>query len=165
MKDDPRLAPLAKRFQTSPPRGMFRVNEDEFLLCYEGMYVTPHFPRPDVHHHFSEFGLHIDRHGGPSRGTGLIEWEEMAESVACHPPYIFLFNSQFIEVRHFDTGRLTQIIMGNDIACIWHGQGSVPRVTTSGPDEQDGSLSQEALVHVLMGVPDPLGPAGSVSDA
>lgn len=40
LKDEPRLAPLAKRCETSRPLGMFRSSENEFLLCYDG---TPAF--------------------------------------------------------------------------------------------------------------------------
>ena len=87
--------------------GMFRSSENEFLLCYD------------------EFGLYVDRHGDPSRQAGTIEWEGTAERVAWHPPYVLLFDSRFIEVRHVETGRLAQIIPGNDIRCIWDGRGLI----------------------------------------
>ncbi|KAJ7825350.1 CNH domain-containing protein [Mycena olivaceomarginata] len=84
---------------------MFRSNEDGFLLCY------------------NEFGVYVDRHGDPRRNGTTIEWEGNAEKVTLHQPYILLFDSRFIEIRHIETGRLVQIIPGNDIRCLWDGRG------------------------------------------
>lgn len=98
-----------------------------------------------------EFGIYVDRYGDPSRATGLIEWEGTAERVACHTPYILLFDSRFIEVRHIDTGRLAQIIQGTEIRCIWDGRGTnAPQLTTPGPNGWQENLSQEARVHAVM---------------
>jgi hypothetical protein len=36
LRDDARLAPLSKRCDACRPIGMFRSNEDGFLLCYNG---------------------------------------------------------------------------------------------------------------------------------
>lgn len=99
----------------------------------------------------SEFGLYVDRHGDPSRTIGTIEWEGTAERVAWHPPYVLLFDSRFIEIRHVETGRLAQIIPGNDIRCIWDGRGSnVPPVGTPGPDGWTEGGPQEARIHAVM---------------
>jgi len=73
-------------------------------------------------HKLAELGLYVDRHGRPSR-EGIVEWEGTAEQVALHPPYILLFNSRFIEVRHLKSGRLVYIIPGDNIRCIWDGRG------------------------------------------
>lgn len=132
-RDDPRLQALTKRCESCKPMGMFRSSENEFLLCYD------------------EFGLYVDRHGDPSRSAGTIEWEGTAERVAWHPPYVLLFDSRFIEVRHVETGRLAQIIPGNDIRCIWDGRGSnVPPVGTPGPDGWAEGGPQEARIHAVM---------------
>ena len=132
-RDDPRLASLTKRCEACKPMGMFRSSENEFLLCYD------------------EFGLYVDRHGDPSRSVGTIEWEGTAERVAWHPPYVLLFDSRFIEIRHVETGRLAQIIPGNDMRCIWDGRGtsSTPPVTP-GPDGWTEGMSQEPRVHGVM---------------
>ena len=53
-----------------------------------------------------------------------IEWEGTAERVAWHPPYVLVFDSRFIEVRTVETGRLCQIIQGEDIRSIWDGRGT-----------------------------------------
>jgi len=133
-RDDPRLEKLAKRCESCRPMGMFRSSQDEFLLCYD------------------EFGLYVDRHGDPSRSMGTIEWEGTAEHVAWHPPYVLLFDTRFIEIRHVETGRLAQIIPGNDVRCLWDGRGTtnVPTSTVPGPDGWTEGVSQEPRVHGVM---------------
>lgn len=99
-------------------------------------------------HSCAEFGLYITKHGDPSRSTGTIEWEGTAERVAFHQPYILLFDSRFIEVRHVETGRLVQIIPGHDVRCIWDGRG----LNSSGQNlgSADDGVEQEARVHGVM---------------
>ncbi|PCH44559.1 Dbl homology domain-containing protein [Wolfiporia cocos MD-104 SS10] len=135
-RDDPRLEKLAKRCESCKPRGMFRTSQDEFLLCYD------------------EFGLYVDRHGDPSRSMGTIEWEGTAEHVAWHPPYVLLFDARFIEVRHVETGRLAQIIPGNDVRCLWDGRGTtnVPTSAVPGPEGWTEGVSQEPRVHGVMNI-------------
>jgi hypothetical protein len=40
-RDDPKLEKLAKRCESCKPMGMFRSNDDEFLLCYDGESFVP----------------------------------------------------------------------------------------------------------------------------
>ena len=110
-----------------------------------------------------EFGVYVDRHGDPSRSTSTIEWEGTAERVAWHQPYILLFDSRFIEIRHVESGRLAQIIPGNDIRCIWDGRGT--KTGTAGTPAGDGwgtdnSVDQEARVHAVMNAPQEPGSTG-----
>ncbi|RDX54148.1 Dbl-like domain-containing protein [Lentinus brumalis] len=136
-RDDPRLEKLAKRCESCRPMGMFRSSNDEFLLCYD------------------EFGLYVDRHGDPSRTNGTIEWEGTAEHVAWHPPYVLLFDSRFIEIRHVETGRLAQIIPGNDVRCIWDGRGVTGVPATPVPEGYGQEhISQEPRVHGVMNATD-----------
>ncbi|KAI0792219.1 Dbl domain-containing protein [Abortiporus biennis] len=136
-RDDPRLEKLAKRCESCRPMGMFRSSKDEFLLCYD------------------EFGLYVDRHGDPSRSIQTIEWEGTAEHVAWHPPYVLLFDSRFIEIRHVETGRLAQIIPGNDLRCIWDGRGTTSSSpTTPYTDGWNEGISQEPRVHGVMNGPE-----------
>jgi hypothetical protein len=112
---------------------------------------------------FSEFGLYVNRHGDPSRTKGTIEWEGTAEHVAWHPPYILIFDSRFIEVRHVETGRLCQVIPGNDLRCVWDGRGAaMPPVAPAGSNGAwEEAPSQEARVHGVMRADDTsLGRAG-----
>jgi len=108
---------------------------------------------------YDEFGLYVDKHGDPCRTMGTIEWEGTAERVAFHAPYILLFDSRFIEIRHVETGLLVQIIPGSDVRCIWDGRG----VSTSAvsPLHED---SQEAQVHVVMNATDSTNGPGTLKN-
>jgi hypothetical protein len=97
-----------------------------------------------------EFGLWVDGDGKRSRTTSgsTVEWEGTAKRAAHHHPYVLLFDSRFIEIRNVETGRLVQIIPGNDIRCIWDGSGA------------DGGIDQKARVHVVMNAPEQPSPNG-----
>lgn len=140
-RDDAKLEKLVKRCEACRPLGMFRCTDDEFLLCYD------------------EFGLYIDKHGDPSRSLGTIEWEGRAERVALHHPYVLLFDSRFIEIRHISTGRLAQIIQGHDLRCLWDGRGLNSNASASSPGGEDG-MDQEARVHAVMTPPEAVGRSG-----
>lgn len=52
-----------------------------------------------------------------------VEWEGVAERVSYHHPYVLLFSSKFVEVRHAASGQLEQVIQGNSMRCVWEGEG------------------------------------------
>ena len=52
-----------------------------------------------------EFGLYVYKHGDSSRHIDTAEWEGTAEQVAWHIRLTLLFDSRFIGIRHFETGR------------------------------------------------------------
>jgi len=134
---DPSHKKLAKRCKSCHPMGIFRSNEDGFLLCYD------------------KFGLYVNRQGEPSPSKDTIEWEGTAEHAAWHPPYVLLFNSRFIEVRHGGTGRLCQIIRGQDLQCTWDGCRSSSTPLVADPDGTRGVTPvQGARVHGVMSVDD-----------
>ncbi|KAJ7780243.1 Dbl-like domain-containing protein [Mycena maculata] len=138
-REDPRLANLAKRCEACRPMGMFRSTDEEFLLCY------------------NEFGLYVNKHGdpSPSRPIGTVEWEGNAERVAFHAPYILLFDSRFIEVRDVETGRLAQIIPGNDMHCLWDGRGQASNSNEQNLADHRNGVLQDARVHGVMNAPEP----------
>ena len=70
--------------------------------------------------------------------------------MALHSPYILLFDSRFIEIRHIETGRLAQIISGNDIRCIWDGRGIGSNVSATPVDGRNSDNMQDAQVHAVM---------------
>jgi len=142
LRDEARLEKLVKRSESCKPKGMFRIGE-EFLLCYD------------------EFGLYVDKHGEPSRALSTIEWEGTAEQVALHPPYVLLFDSRFIEIRHISTGRLAQIIPGNDIHCLWDGRGLSTNIVNTSPENWQDGMSQDARIHGAMNAPEPVVNPGS----
>jgi len=142
LRDEARLEKLVKRSESCKPKGMFRIAE-EFLLCYD------------------EFGLYVDKHGEPSRALSTIEWEGTAEQVAIHPPYVLLFDSRFIEIRHVSTGRLVQIIPGSDIHCLWDGRGLSTNIVNTGPENWSEGMSQEPRIHAVMNAPEPVPTPGT----
>lgn len=100
---------------------------------------------------FIEFGLYVDQHGMPSRGIqGVIEWEGIAEHVALHPPYVLVFATNFIEIRHASTGRLVQIVPGNDVCCSWDGRNNAATRVTTAMDPEP--IPQEFHIHAVMNV-------------
>lgn len=110
----------------------------------------------------AEFGLYVDKHGEPSRALSTIEWEGTAEQVALHPPYVLLFDSRFIEIRHVSTGRLVQIIPGSDIHCLWDGRGLMTNIVNTGPENWQEGMSQEPRIHACMNAPDAAATPGTV---
>lgn len=143
---------------------MFRSNTDEFLLCYDGLLSLCLAAELQTNA-FPEFGLYVDRHGDPSRTVSTVEWEGTAERAAHHSPYVLLFDSRFIEVRWVETGRLAQIIPGNDVRCIWDGRGArIPPMPAPGADTWgENQYDQEARVHAVMNTPEPSGSRGARS--
>jgi RHO1 GDP-GTP exchange protein 1/2 len=127
---------------------IFRSSEDEFLLCYNGMFLLPRSQSGLIR--AIEFGIYIDKHGIPSRNSGAIEWEGTAERLALHAPYILIFDSRFIEIRHMDTCRLSQIIPGNDLRCIWDGRGIDISHAAVPADASEETFIQEPRVHAVM---------------
>ncbi|KAG6841117.1 hypothetical protein C0991_001686 [Blastosporella zonata] len=135
---DNRLTPMLQRHESCRPIGIFRSREQEFLLCY------------------SVFGVYVDKQGVPSRSSCIVEWEGNAESVAFHAPYVLLFDPRFIEIRHVETGRLSQIVMGHDVRCVWDGRGhSLNNDGTPGANSED-EMVQEAHVHAVYNHPEPV---------
>jgi len=124
---------LAKRCEACRPLGILPTT-DGFLLCYD------------------EFGLYADKHGDPCRSPETVEWEGTPERIAHHHPYIILFDPRFIEIRHIETGRLAQIIIGNDVRCIWDGRGvnSQPATTPNGQE----TILPEPQIHAVMNITD-----------
>jgi hypothetical protein len=93
------------------PLGMFRVSDDEFLLCYE------------------ECAVYVDRHGEISRSL-VPEFAGKAKTAAMYDMHLVLFHSDFVEVCNAQTGRLEQVIAGRDVRCLDFG------VAATGQDGQ-----------------------------
>ncbi|CEG78655.1 hypothetical protein RMATCC62417_13231 [Rhizopus microsporus] len=81
------------------PIAMYRVH-DKFLLCYD------------------KFAFFVNNRNGSLvyRGLPLLcEWEGQPMDIVFQYPYVIVFDAQFIEIRHVDTGELVQIIPGDQI--------------------------------------------------
>ena len=99
----------------------------------------------------------MNRHGDPQKEKPVIEWEGTAERVAWHPPYVLIFDSRFIEVRTVETGRLAQIIQGEDVRAIWDGRGTSqppPAFPREGQQWHE-VFGLETRIHGVMRAPPP----------
>jgi hypothetical protein len=69
--------------------------------------------------------------------------------VAMHAPYVLLFDAQFIEIRHIETGRLAQIISGTDMRCVWDGRSLDDGAAIVAPEGTEERMYQEPRVHAV----------------
>ncbi|KAG6872317.1 hypothetical protein C0995_010920 [Termitomyces sp. Mi166 len=149
---DNRLIPILQRHETCRPIGIFRTHDDEYLLCYSREAdVILNFLATDI---LSEFGVYVNKKGIPSRNECIVEWEGNADSVAFHAPYVLLFDPRFIEIRHVETGRLAQIVMGQDVRCVWDGRGR-PNIAAMAGTPAEDEMVQEAHIHAVLNHPEP----------
>ncbi|RDA84559.1 hypothetical protein CP532_1100 [Ophiocordyceps camponoti-leonardi (nom. inval.)] len=121
----PAIANIAGRVRDQRPLGMFRLNENEFILTYE------------------DCAVYVDKHGDVSR-TLIMEYtgkQKKARSATMYGQYLLLFNDDYVEVRNAENGRLRQIIAGRDVRVIDYGIG--------GPT--GGNAAQQANGHNTAG--------------
>lgn len=132
--------------------GLFRCSASEFLLCYDGTSSSI-LRMAQTNVGILEFGVYVNRQGEPTRAEGVIEWEGKANQIAFHPPYVVIFDDQFIEVRHVDRGRLVQVIHGAGVRCLWDGR-SLDANPVIGAGGWYETASLEATIHVVMEISD-----------
>ncbi|ORZ21220.1 CNH domain-domain-containing protein [Absidia repens] len=113
-QEDPQFNFVQRQTEPLKPLAMYRI-QDKFLLCY------------------NKFAFYVNnRNGslvicGSGRSPLLCEWEGTPEHIVYQHPYIVAISSQFIEVRHVDTGELVQIIPGDNIRLTYYnGGGDMP---------------------------------------
>jgi CNH domain len=97
--DAPHAAAIAQRLQGTKPLGMFRLNDQEFLLAFELCAV------------------YVNKQGDISRSV-IMEYVGKAQAAAVYGPYVLLFDRDFVEVRNAMNGRLRQVIAGRDVRCL-----------------------------------------------
>ena len=68
-----------------------------------------------------ELGCYITRHGEPTRSCGYVRWETKATSFAHVGVHLLLFSSEFVEIRHIQTGRIVQVLEGEDVRLLYCG--------------------------------------------
>jgi len=93
------VATIASRLTDQKPLGMFRLSDQEFLLCYQ------------------ECAVYVNKLGDISRSV-IMEFVGKANSAAMFGPYILLFDNDFVEIRNAQNGRLRQVISGRDVKCL-----------------------------------------------
>ncbi|KAF7795014.1 hypothetical protein EIP86_006158 [Pleurotus ostreatoroseus] len=82
------------------PMAIFRI-ENEFLLCYD------------------EFAFYVNKTGWRSRKEFMVYWEGTPKAFALQYPYVLAFEPTFVEIRHVQTGAMSQIIQGNNLQCLF----------------------------------------------
>ncbi|KAJ3714271.1 hypothetical protein C8R42DRAFT_255481 [Lentinula raphanica] len=97
------MANLKSRVDSAKPLGLIRSDASELLVIYETV------------------GCYITKHGTPSRSSGYIKWESKIDSFAQRGTHVLLFSTQFIEIRDILTGRIVQVIEGEDIRLLYAG--------------------------------------------
>jgi len=101
----PATANIASRIKEPHPLGMFKLNDQEFLLTY------------------GDCAVYVDKHGEISR-TLIMEYsgkQRKARAATMFGQYLLLFNDDYVEVRNAENGRLRQIIAGRDVRCLDYG--------------------------------------------
>ncbi|KAI9676053.1 MAG: hypothetical protein M1817_000796 [Caeruleum heppii] len=122
------VASIAARLASQKPLGMFRLNDAEFLLCYE------------------ECAVYVNKHGDVSRSV-IMEFVGKAKSAAMYGPYVLLFDPDFVEVRNAENGRLRQVISGRDVRCLDDARGGGQAVGQGLPGQRSVKV---ALQHPEM---------------
>lgn len=127
ISDNPRFVAL---FESCTPIAMYRINPNEFLLCYK------------------EFGFYVDNNGRPSRASdSALEWDGVPSDFVYVHPHVICFGPNMIEIRQVETGVLKQILLTTNV------QFTNPSETT--PEElhcvsdQSGPIGQRFFKLVL----------------
>ncbi|KAG8882288.1 RHO1 GDP-GTP exchange protein 2 [Tulasnella sp. 332] len=99
---DPADATLdfVQKKENTRPIAIYRI-ENDFLLCYD------------------EFAFYVNKSGWRARPEWIVHWEGSPTSFALYYPFVLAVEPTFIEVRHVDSGRLVQIIPGNNLRCLF----------------------------------------------
>ncbi|KAG6333845.1 hypothetical protein ID866_5243 [Astraeus odoratus] len=104
------------------PMAIYRI-ENEFLLCYD------------------EFAFYVNKNGWRSRQEFMVHWEGTPTGFALHFPYVLAFEPTFVEVRHVETGLLSQVIQGNNLRLLF---ADAPPSTSHAPNvHQNAYFAQQ----------------------
>lgn len=101
----PAIASIASRIRDQRPLGMFRLNDQEYILAYE------------------DCAVYVDKYGDVSRSV-IMEYsgkQKKAKGATIYGQYLILFNDDYVEVRNAENGRLRQIIAGRDVKVLDYG--------------------------------------------
>ncbi|KAJ3890723.1 CNH domain-containing protein [Lentinula edodes] len=82
------------------PMAIYRI-QNEFLLCYD------------------EFAFYVNKNGRRSRKEFMVFWEGIPTGFALHEPYVLAFEPTFVEIRHIETGLMTQVIQGSNLRLLF----------------------------------------------
>ncbi|KAI5480823.1 Rho guanyl-nucleotide exchange factor [Pseudohyphozyma bogoriensis] len=130
---DATISALIKKCEESKNLGMFRLQDNLFLLVYD------------------EFAFHVDKEPIAGR-LGLLEWESKPEQVAFQSPFIYAFSPNLIEIRNAFTGQLAQIITGSHIALTYDGSAIDSNVVDIRSPSRHYEESRDRRIHFSMRV-------------
>jgi len=82
------------------PMVIYRIL-NEFLLCYD------------------EFAFYVDKKGRRSRKEFMVYWEGMPTGFALQEPYVIAVEPSFVEIRHIETGLMSQVIQGSNLRLLF----------------------------------------------
>ncbi|KAI1392141.1 CNH domain-containing protein [Hypoxylon trugodes] len=140
----PAIANIANRIKEQRPLGMFRLNDQEFLLAYE------------------DCAVYVDKYGDVSRSV-IMEYsgkQKKARGATMYGQYLLLFNEDYVEVRNAENGRLRQIIAGRDVRVLDYGVrgptggSSSANGQSPSPSPADNGLDSKGTVKICMAHPE-----------
>lgn len=91
---------FVRKRETLRPMAIYRIH-NEFLLCYD------------------EFAFYVNKNGRRSRKDFMVHWEGLPTGFALHEPYVLAFEPSFVEIRHIETGQLSQVIQGSNLRLLF----------------------------------------------
>lgn len=95
--------------------------------------------------------MYVDKHGDVSRSV-IMEFVGKAKTAAMYGAYLVLFDSDFVEIRNAENGRLRQVIAGRDVRCLDYGinplgAGAATSQMAMGGQGQDKRVLKLAMAH------------------
>jgi hypothetical protein len=135
---NPAIANIVARLTNQKPLGMFRLSNFEFLLCYE------------------EVSVYVDKHGEVSR-SAVMEYVGKAKTAVLYGVYLVLFNSDFVEVRNAENGRLRQVITGRDVRSLDYGINPLGAGAATSQLNPPGNSAQKRTLKLAMAHPEAAG--------
>ena len=130
----PEVAGVAATIENQSTLGMLRLSEQEFLLCYERCAV------------------YVNKHGDVSRSV-IMNFVGRARAAALYGAFLVLFDTDFVEIRNAQNGRLKQIIAGKEVKCLDDGGGGTlsggslnPGIVNGVPQLGVGSRTVKAVM-------------------
>ncbi|KAJ7587999.1 CNH-domain-containing protein [Mycena floridula] len=91
---------VRKREGSVRPMAIYRIH-NEFLLCYD------------------EFAFYVNKTGRRSRKEFMVHWEGNPTGFALHEPFVLAFEPSFVEIRHIETGLMSQVIQGPNLRLLF----------------------------------------------
>ncbi|KIM44592.1 hypothetical protein M413DRAFT_442561 [Hebeloma cylindrosporum] len=116
---------FVRKKETLRPMAIYRIQND-FLLCYD------------------EFAFYVNKSGRRSRKEFMVHWEGMPTGFALHEPYVLAFEPSFVEIRHIETGLLSQVIQGSNLRLLF--ADTPPSVTNTASGNQYNPYQQHGAV-------------------